>query len=54
MANGWKKNIKINDFTVIIPHLGSATVKTRDNMAIIGAMNVLAGLAGIPMNSPVF
>ncbi|XP_053676543.1 glyoxylate reductase/hydroxypyruvate reductase-like [Anopheles nili] len=37
---------------VVIPHLGSATVQTRDNMAEIAALNVLAGIAGTPMFSP--
>uniref|UniRef100_A0AAG5DVD3 Glyoxylate reductase/hydroxypyruvate reductase n=1 Tax=Anopheles atroparvus TaxID=41427 RepID=A0AAG5DVD3_ANOAO len=37
---------------VVIPHLGSATVQTRDNMAEIAALNVLAGIAGSPMFSP--
>ncbi|XP_052865298.1 glyoxylate reductase/hydroxypyruvate reductase-like isoform X1 [Anopheles cruzii] len=37
---------------VIIPHLGSATVRTRDDMAEIAALNVLSGIAGAPMLSP--
>ncbi|XP_035773124.1 glyoxylate reductase/hydroxypyruvate reductase-like [Anopheles albimanus] len=37
---------------VVIPHLGSATVQTRDNMAEIAALNVLSGIAGAPMFSP--
>lgn len=37
---------------VVIPHLGSATVQTRNNMAEIAALNVLAGIAGTPMFSP--
>ncbi|XP_049532873.1 glyoxylate reductase/hydroxypyruvate reductase-like [Anopheles darlingi] len=36
----------------VIPHLGSATVQTRDNMAEIAALNVLSGIAGAPMFSP--
>jgi glyoxylate/hydroxypyruvate reductase len=39
---------------VIIPHLGSATVRTRDDMAKVAAINVLAGLAEEPMHSPVY
>ncbi|XP_055683026.1 glyoxylate reductase/hydroxypyruvate reductase-like [Lutzomyia longipalpis] len=37
----------------IIPHLGSATVQTRSDMATVAALNVLQGLAGEPMFSPV-
>ncbi|XP_058124405.1 glyoxylate reductase/hydroxypyruvate reductase-like [Anopheles ziemanni] len=37
---------------VVIPHLGSATIQTRNNMAEIAALNVLAGIAGSPMFSP--
>ena len=39
---------------VIIPHLGSATVRTRDDMARVAAINVLAGLADEPMHSAVY
>lgn len=31
---------------VVVPHLGSATVTTRDRMAVMAAENLLAGLAG--------
>lgn len=31
---------------VILPHIGSATQKTRDDMAVIAARNILAGLQG--------
>lgn len=31
---------------VLIPHLGSATHKTRDDMAILAAQNVINGLEG--------
>ena len=31
---------------VLVPHLGSATVETRDRMAIMAARNLLDGLAG--------
>ncbi|XP_046820713.1 glyoxylate reductase/hydroxypyruvate reductase-like [Vespa crabro] len=34
---------------VIIPHLGSATVKTRNDMSIIAAQNILNGLDGKPL-----
>ncbi|XP_076235083.1 glyoxylate reductase/hydroxypyruvate reductase [Calliopsis andreniformis] len=34
---------------VIIPHLGSATVKTRSNMSITAAQNILNGLEGKPL-----
>lgn len=34
---------------VIIPHLGSATVKTRNNMGIVAAQNILNGLDGKPL-----
>lgn len=39
---------------VIIPHLGSSTVRTRDDMAKVAAINVLAGLAGEPMHSAAY
>jgi lactate dehydrogenase-like 2-hydroxyacid dehydrogenase len=36
---------------VIPPHLGSATIETRDKMGILAAENILAALAGkIPPN----
>lgn len=38
---------------MIIPHLGSATYETRSNMSLIAAHNVLRGLAGKEMWSPV-
>lgn len=34
---------------VLIPHLGSATNKTRDDMAILAAQNVLNGIEGKPL-----
>ncbi|XP_055641818.1 glyoxylate reductase/hydroxypyruvate reductase-like [Toxorhynchites rutilus septentrionalis] len=37
---------------VIVPHLGSATRRTRDDMAVLAAFNVLAGIEGSPMMSP--
>lgn len=33
----------------ILPHIGSATVETRDKMAIMAAENILAALEGKPM-----
>ncbi|CAH2984245.1 unnamed protein product [Chilo suppressalis] len=38
----------------IIPHLGSATVKTRNDMASIAANNILLGLDGKPMLFPAY
>ncbi|MCL4110984.1 UNVERIFIED_CONTAM: hypothetical protein GTU68_053181 [Idotea baltica] len=38
---------------VILPHIGSATQKTRDDMAVIAARNVLAGLRGEDLPCPV-
>lgn len=34
---------------VLIPHLGSATWKTRSDMAALSAQNILNGLTGKPM-----
>lgn len=39
-------------FLVIVPHLGSATIRTRDDMSVVAAHNVLAGIEGSPMLSP--
>lgn len=36
-------------YTVLVPHLGSATKDTRDNMAIVSAQNVINGIEGKPM-----
>ena len=41
------------DNVVIVPHLGSATVQTRDRMAEMSVTNLLAGLAGEPLPWPV-
>ncbi|QDT65377.1 Glyoxylate/hydroxypyruvate reductase B [Calycomorphotria hydatis] len=38
---------------IIIPHIGSATVSTRDQMALIAADNILAGIAGKPLRHAV-
>lgn len=37
---------------IIVPHIGSASVRTRDAMALIAAQNLLAALAGEPMPHP--
>lgn len=37
------------DNAILIPHIGSATVATRTNMALLAAKNLLAGLRGEPM-----
>jgi len=34
------------DNCLIVPHIASASVKTRDNMALLAAQNLLAGLRG--------
>ncbi|KAK2580729.1 hypothetical protein KPH14_011357 [Odynerus spinipes] len=34
---------------VILPHLGSATIKTRNDMSIAAALNILNGLEGKPL-----
>ncbi|XP_011187480.2 glyoxylate reductase/hydroxypyruvate reductase-like isoform X2 [Zeugodacus cucurbitae] len=39
---------------VLMPHVGSATTRTRTHMAIIAAHNILRGLAGEPMLSPAY
>lgn len=36
-------------FTVIIPHMGSQTIKTRNDMAIVAAQNILNGFEGKPL-----
>ncbi|XP_068150953.1 uncharacterized protein [Drosophila tropicalis] len=42
------------DNAVVLPHIGSATKRTRAEMATIAAHNVLRGLAGEPMLSPAY
>lgn len=37
---------------VLLPHVGSATIKTRTAMAILAAENLIAGLEGTPMPAP--
>lgn len=41
------------DNIVLTPHLGSATERTRHDMAEIAALNILAGIAGEPLFAPV-
>lgn len=38
----------------IIPHLGSATFRTRSDMSSTAAMNILCGLTEEPMNSAAY
>lgn len=38
---------------LIVPHIGSATVKTRDRMALMAAENLIAGVTGQPLPNPV-
>jgi len=40
--------LQLNNVT-IVPHLGSATVQTRQKMAEMSIENLLAGLAGRPL-----
>jgi phosphoglycerate dehydrogenase-like enzyme len=37
---------------LVVPHVGSATIQTRDRMAEIAARNLLAGLQGQPLPHP--
>ncbi|XP_055838605.1 glyoxylate reductase/hydroxypyruvate reductase-like [Episyrphus balteatus] len=39
---------------ILVPHLGSATARTRGEMGVIAAHNVLLGLAGEPMIAPIY
>lgn len=48
----WKFNYIYHCFSVVVPHLGSATQRTREDMSVIAAHNVLAGIAGTPMLAP--
>jgi glyoxylate reductase len=38
---------------IVVPHVGSATVRTRSKMAAMAVDNLLAALAGEPMPYPV-
>ncbi|XP_045451241.1 glyoxylate reductase/hydroxypyruvate reductase-like [Melitaea cinxia] len=37
----------------VLPHIGSATVRTRNDMAVLAANNVVNGLTGKPLITPV-
>jgi lactate dehydrogenase-like 2-hydroxyacid dehydrogenase len=37
----------------LLPHLGSATVETREAMATLAARNALAAVRGEPLPTPV-
>ena len=41
------------DDCLVVPHIGSATVATRERIAVMAAENVLAGLRGEPLPHPV-
>lgn len=41
------------DDCLVVPHIGSATVATRELMAVMAARNLLAGLAGEPLPHPI-
>ena len=38
---------------VILPHIGSATIATRTEMAVMAMENLLAGIEGRPLPNPV-
>ncbi|MBE2271477.1 MAG: D-glycerate dehydrogenase [Anaerolinea sp.] len=38
---------------LVVPHIGSATVKTRDKMALMAAENLIAGVMGQPLPNQV-
>jgi len=40
-------------FTVLLPHIGSSTIETEEEMAIMTAQNILAVLEGTPMPNEV-
>lgn len=39
---------------VLVPHLGSATLRTESDMALLAAENVLRALNGQEMRAPVY
>jgi len=39
---------------IIVPHIGSATYRTRDKMATMAADNLIAGVMGQPLPNPVW
>lgn len=41
------------DNVVLLPHIGSSTLATRTNMAILAARNLVAGVQGKPLPHPV-
>ena len=41
------------DNITVTPHIASATVETRDAMALLTADNILAGLQGLPLPAQV-
>ncbi len=43
------KTLTISISLVLTPHLGSAATKTRDNVSILSAQNLINGLEGRPM-----
>jgi phosphoglycerate dehydrogenase-like enzyme len=38
---------------VVLPHIGSASISTRNRMAILAAENLVAGVLGQPLPNPV-
>ena len=44
-------HLPLLSFPVILPHIGSATYRTRNTMSVLAANNLLAGLRGEPMPS---
>jgi phosphoglycerate dehydrogenase-like enzyme len=38
---------------VVLPHIGSATIATREKMALMAAENLIAGVRGEPLPHPV-
>jgi len=38
---------------LIVPHIGSATYKTREKMAVMAAENLIAGIGGEPLPNPI-
>jgi lactate dehydrogenase-like 2-hydroxyacid dehydrogenase len=43
--------LSLHEHTVLLPHLGSATTATRQNMALTAARNIVAVLTGHPGDS---
>ena len=41
------------DRIVVLPHIGSASVKTRTKMSVLAAENLVAGIQGLPLPNPV-